>query len=604
MIIQHVKVATVLAAAVLIGACSPEDSETSTGGATPTTPVEVEIPVTGSVGSGILPSLRLSDKQFENVHFSGSATCGACHNDQSPDVNPIMVDSTGKDLSIGTAWESSMMANAARDPYWHAVVASELDLYPNEAAQEEINDTCTRCHAPMANEVGRRNGEPVHVFDTGSVENGDFKPGLLSMTIDDEQFNHAMDGISCSVCHQMADDGNLGTDAGMTGGFFIEQYSEENIAERPAYGQYTDVDVGYMKNQAKFTPQYGAHISTSESCGSCHNLKSHPLHRSGEPVANIDEFAEQMTYSEWLASDFNVGGSKEQSCQDCHMPKIQEAVPIAGAGAGDAVHENFAEHTFLGANTVMLEMMKNYRTELGIDEDIDFDEAIARNRQFLQTSASLEITKNEVVDDLMTVNVKVQNLTGHKLPSGYHSRRAYLHVIVTDREGQQIYENGRRDERGRIIGVAEDLDPDTWEPHHDVITDASQVQVYQSIMANSDNERTHSLLNGTRYFKDNRLTPSGFDKNNVKEEVAVTGAAMSDGDFNNGKDVVTYKIAGNGNGPYNVLVELIYQPLAYGHLQSLFDRSEDVERIDMFRTMYDNSTLHAEVMDAVQFTTP
>ncbi len=598
---QYAKVTTVLVAALVIGACSSEDSGSGSGGTNVIPPVEVEIPDTGSVGSGILPSLPLSDKQFENVHFSGSETCGTCHNEQSPDA-PTMVDSTGKDLSIGTAWESSLMANAARDPYWHAVVASELDLYPS--ASEKINDTCTRCHAPMANEVGRRIGEPLQVFDTGSEANGDFKPGVLSLGIEDEQFNHAMDGVSCSVCHQMADDGNLGTDAGMTGGFFIEQYSEENIAERPAYGQYTDVDVGYMKNQARFTPQFGAHISTSESCGACHNLKSGPLDTTGQPVHGNGDFAEQMTYSEWLASDFNVGGSKEQSCQDCHMPKIQEAVPIAGAGAGGAVHDNFAEHTFLGANTVMLEMMKNYRTELGLDEGIDFDSAIVRNREFLRTSAELEVTKNEVADDLMTIDVKVQNLTGHKLPSGYHSRRVYLHVLVTDREGQQIYENGRRDERGKIIGVSEDLDPGTWEPHYDVITDASQVQVYQSIMANSDDERTHSLLNGTRYYKDNRLTPIGFDKKDATQDVAVEGAALTDGDFNGGKDIVTYRIGGNGNGPYNVLVELVYQPLSYGHLLDLFERSDDVERIDMFRTMYDNSTLHAEVIDSLQFTTP
>ena len=41
--------------------------------------------------------------------FAGSGICAVCHTQ--------MVDEAGKDVSIDADWRSSMMANAARDPY-------------------------------------------------------------------------------------------------------------------------------------------------------------------------------------------------------------------------------------------------------------------------------------------------------------------------------------------------------------------------------------------------------------------------------------------------------------------------------------------------------
>ena len=46
--------------------------------------------------------------------FATSAYCIACHSG--------MVAPDGTDVSFGTDWRASMMANAARDPYWQAAV--------------------------------------------------------------------------------------------------------------------------------------------------------------------------------------------------------------------------------------------------------------------------------------------------------------------------------------------------------------------------------------------------------------------------------------------------------------------------------------------------
>jgi len=106
-------------------------------------------PVALPAARGLEPSIALSDATFNEAHFAGSESCNACHNDEGVGDAAVMVDSTGRDVSIGDAWASSTMANSARDPYWHAVAARELAEFPSAA--HEINDTCTRCHAPMAN---------------------------------------------------------------------------------------------------------------------------------------------------------------------------------------------------------------------------------------------------------------------------------------------------------------------------------------------------------------------------------------------------------------------------------------------------------------------
>ena len=549
---------------------------------------------------GLKPQLNQADATFESAHYSGNGVCAACHTDQAPLETATMVvqDELGenRDVSIGRAWETSLMANSTRDPYWHAVVASELHKYPN--LSEEINDTCTRCHAPMANDFAKKEGIPLQVFDSGSVETGDFVQGIYSMNDSDDMFNHAMDGVSCSLCHQMADDGNLGTDQGMSGGWVVNAYPEENIKDRPAYGQYADPDQGYMREQASFNPVYGAHISSSETCGACHNLKTEPVDKDGQPVPGISHFAEQMVYTEWENSIFDDGGLQPTSCQSCHMPKLDQPVPLSGGG-GNNPRPDFAEHTFLGANTVVQDMLKNFRTELGVSEDISdaaFDESIQRNREFLKTSATLELQNTSVVDNKLSMDVKITNLTGHKLPSGYHSRRAYLHVLVTDAQGKVVYENGLIRPDGSIAGVSEDSSPNSYEPHYDKITSATQVQVYQAITGDADNKQTHSLLAATQFLKDNRLTPPGFDKYSVPDDVAVRGGAVNDNDFNNGSDTVTYEIDLNGNGPYSTLVELRYQPLAFGSLMALFAESDKVDQVDMFRTIYDSTILRDEVI--------
>ena len=77
----------------------------------------------------------------------------------------------------------------------------------------------------------------------------------------------------------------------------------------------------------------------------------------------------------------------------------------------------------------------------------------------------------------------VENLTGHKLPTGYPSRRAWLHVTVRDADGRSwCSSRAPIAPTGAIAGNDNDEDAGRFEPHYDEIRSADQVQIYESVM--------------------------------------------------------------------------------------------------------------------------
>ncbi len=572
--IKFLRVVTVAIAALTFSACGgngdqeeePKEDIRDLQNAIPPT----------SVGYGTMPAFATSDSNFLGDHFSGNGACAVCHNDLS--------DDTGKDVSIATSWETSTMANAARDPYWRAKAAATMKNYPHLA--HEVDDTCTRCHAPMANEAARKDGVEYTLFGKG---------GFLDP--EGEYFDHAMDGVSCTLCHQIEDNGILGTIESMSGNFSVAEYPAEDKESRPAYGQYADPVGAYMIANSEFSPIYGAHMSDSSVCGTCHDLKTPTVGSDGVIISAelADRFPEQQTYTEWANSDYRTGGAKDANCQSCHMPKNNTTVALASSGT-DIRRNDFSEHTFLGANTVMLDMFKNFRDELGIEVD-GFDQAILRNREFLKTSADININETRDEGDHIIATLQIKNNTGHKLPSGYPSRRVFVHFVVTDETGAIVFESGKMNPDGSIVGADGDISYKQYEPHYNSIESEDQVLIFESVMGTTRGQVTHSLIEAARHLKDNRLTPDGFDKRVVSSDVAVTGEALLDPNFNNGWDLFEYKVPVTKGGTYQIYADLIYQPLAYGHLEFLF-KDTDVPEVDQFKTIYDSTSLLSETISS------
>jgi len=202
-------------------------------------------------------------------------------------------------------------------------------------------------------------------------------------------------------------------------------------------------------------------------------------------------------------------------------------------------------------------------------------------------TAQILISKSEITDSTLKVDLKVENQVGHKFPSGFPSRRVWIHLTVANEDGVVIFESGKWDNQGGISGNQNDLDATAFEPHYQVIENLDQVQIYEAIMADVDGAVTTTLLRGAVYLKDNRLLPAGFEKESVSEDIAVQGGAQDDLDFVGGHDQIQYLVnIGDATGPFTVTAELVYQSIGYRWAANL--RQYDALEPQRFTSYYEN----------------
>jgi hypothetical protein len=148
-----------------------------------------------------------------------------------------------------------------------------------------------------------------------------------------------------------------------------------------------------------------------------------------------------------------------------------------------------------------------------------------------------------------------------------------------------VFESGGLNPDGSIQGNDNDVDPERFEPHYNEIDSPEEVQIYESILAAPEDEVTTVLLSAVRYIKDNRLLPEGFDKATAGEDIAVNGFAVEDGDFVGGSDCLNYSVlVKEHKGPFQVSVELWYQPIGYRWAQNL--KQQNAAEIDRFVSYY------------------
>jgi hypothetical protein len=498
--------------------------------------------------------------------FATSDRCLACHKG--------VTTSAGEDVSIGFQWRASMMANSARDPYWQAAARRELMDYPEAAAA--IEDKCSRCHMPMASVVARGSGGMGSVFANLPVGAASGPEAAL-----------AADGVSCAACHQIGPS-DLGTEASYTGGF---QISLDLPADgRPAFGPFAPDSggVGIMHSATGLRPTEGQHVQSSELCASCHTLFTHAVRPGG---AEAPEFPEQVPYIEWQASAYAAEGT---SCQDCHMPLVGEDVPVTSV-LGRSRPE-VSRHQFQGGNFFMMRMLDRYRGELGVVA-LPQELALAAERteaHLREATVAVRVSGLWLEAGRVIADVDVRNLAGHKFPTAYPSRRAWLHVTVVDARGRTVFESGAFGRDGRVAGNDNDEDPRRFEPHYTVVSRADQVQVYEAVMVAADGSVTTGLMSADRWVKENRLLPRGFDASSGGPRVAVHGAAASDPDFAPGGDRTRYIVAVDpAAGPFTFEAELWFQPVAYRWAENLasYDALETNRFVRFYRAMASGSAI-------------
>jgi hypothetical protein len=515
----------------------------------------VVVTALATTGSGPMAESGAELPSTQGKLFSASGACAVCHTGLATEA--------GVDVSTDSYWRSTMMANAARDPYWQAAVRKEI--LANGKYRDVIEDKCATCHMPMARTTMAAAGTTAHVLDQG--------------LLDAEHAEHvfAMDGVSCTLCHQI-EPSNFGQRASFSGGFSIDR--KKPPGERDLFGPFAVDETNSLIMQAAsgFRPVQGSHVKRSELCATCHTLYTPTVNEKGEIHG---EFPEQVAFLEYLRSEY----SKSRSCQECHMPTAAGAVPVANTGGEPRAP--FARHSFVGGNAYMLEVIKSFGSELGATaSSAQLDATVERTKeQLAQRSAALSIERPRRVGTILTAEVHVSNRAGHKLPTGFPSRRVWLHATVLDAEGRTLFETGTARANGSIVGNSNDDDPTAYEPHHRTIERADQVQIYEAILADSEHRVTTTLLNAASYAKDNRLLPKGFAKRGAPKDIGVYGLASDDGDFESGGDEVGFRVeVGGAAGPLTFTVELLHQPIGYRWAENL--RNDEGPEIARFVRYY------------------
>lgn len=420
-------------------------------------------------------------------------------------------------------WAASMMGQSMRDPIFTAALA-----IANQDAGES-GGMCIRCHAPRGWLAGR--STPAD----GSA-----------LTAEDKQ------GVQCSVCHRMVD---LTYEAG------VNPPPDESILAAltsvpfaPGGGEYVidpqDRRRGPFDVEADWVPLGGFFFhpdDTFESplhhkadlCGTCHDVSNpvfvrqpngtYSLPQNGfgqpHPTGNKrDMFPIERTYSEWSQSAFadgpidmggRFGGNETliSDCQNCHMP----VTTGQGCALEPPIRDDLPQHNFNGSNTWVIRAIRQqyFDSETGLSTS-SVNESVARAHTMLELASDMNLSAAG-----NTLSVRIINMTGHKLPTGYpEGRRMWLNVRFYDAERQLIADRGRYD------AATATLTTNDTKVYEALLGLDAAVSALSGVPAGPS---FHFVLNNVVYF-DNRIPPMGFDNENFAAvQAAPVGYAYADG---------------------------------------------------------------------------
>lgn len=529
-----------------------------------------------------------------------SHRCAMCHSaSESADA---MRDAAGNSVAPYDLWRSTMMANSARDPFWRAVMSVEVAATP--AAEDAIVSKCLRCHTPLADQIG------LDDHGTGSLAH--------ALDCEGELGDHARDGVSCTICHGISG-ARLGTDESFSGEFLLND-------QLRLYGPHDEVFPRPMENMAGFTPHWAPHVTESRLCATCHTLFTHARDEEGEETGDV--LHEQTPYLEWRNSVFTneaPGGELlderppgTRTCQDCHMPtrgeggrKIRTNIARNPGGFDFPFleeREPFGRHVLVGGNAFMLGILRDNAAELGVEAPAEaFDASIAATReQLTRRTAQVQVRRLGARE----FEVTVQNLTGHKLPTGHPSRRMWLEFVARDAAGEVVFSSGRPNAAGLIVGpdgavLATERRGGPVEPHRDVVDAADEVARYRAVMADAEGAPTYLLIRGAEWLVDDRVLPRGWDPEHPEAARTLPYGATEDPDFSgeragDGRDRVRYVLPEGAATPMTVEARLLYQTVSPRYLDEL--RAHPTPELERFERMYEAADRTPEVLATGRWT--
>ena len=247
--------------------------------------------------------------------------------------------------------------------------------------------------------------------------------------------------------------------------------------------------------------------------------------------------------------------SQIATIQDSNYPEVENG--LSNADIDVPVRSDYRRHELVGLNVFLVEMFDQFDPILGIDETDYMTSATTGDKlaienmvlQGREKTATIDVSIQKAEGEDLIADVSITSLTGHRFPSGVGFRRAWIELQVLDQTGERVWASGLTNDVGLIVGPdgqplpTEFFEGDQWQrwqPHFHGIPDAScrpcktavgaagcrrdhacadmpppitrqdQVQIYEEVTLNGQDEVTYSFIHRDEHPKDNRFLPRGW----------------------------------------------------------------------------------------------
>lgn len=582
--------------------------------------------------------------------FTTYDNCDNCHG-----------GTTNPEYEPNFPWRGSMMGNASRDPlFWATLAIVEQDFIPNSnvSLRGGAGDLCLRCHTVNGWVSGRStptNGAGMTSQDVGGVE-----CEFCHLLVDPDQPLSISGTTETQFSPFLAYDQATGT-----GYYGAAQYViNGNGVRLGPYANHT------AKHQALPSPFHRksemcgtCHDVSNPAVGDLApgNGAQEPLPSGkysgilGSPVQQKAAFLNfpykygivERTYSEWKSSSFpnllvnnfnslpselkashgsifinyqrayvarsnanyEDGTQRYFTCQTCHM---SASTGVGCNKSGTPTRTDLPRHDLTGSGYWITDAIIYQDTKgtlrfgggLTTLQKDAMNAAKLRAQDVLKSALSLQA--NQEGDFL---KVKIVNLTGHKLISGYpEGRRMWINIKWYDAGNNLIYENGAYGNIGRTVqdlngfwhNVKSIINPEStkiyeakmgitkewaeklitqynYNPNlvisYDRLTDQPEHTLGE--LANSPPGTSfhsfHFVLNN-KVIADNRIPPYGFNYNMAKQTQTLPvpenqfGNPGPGGIYNHW-DEVFFQIPNNAT---QAQVRIYYQPTSWEYIQFLW----------------------------------
>lgn len=395
------------------------------------------------------------EKLFLEARYPSANTCATCHPKQYEE------------------WSVSQHAYAQLSPIYMA-----MQTTINMKTSQTNGDFCIRCHNP----VGMNLGESIFISNL-------------------ERAPTSREGITCVACHRV--NKNYGK---ISGRFSLVEGDVFSQVFGPTGGEELERVLSkpetFRVSTSKDDPGRSIHTKAGKFfaltkpgfCGACHD------------VTLLNGFRLEEAFAEYKQSP---AAKRGETCQDCHMGKIQGVAsgydfgPAAVVGDAPTKDRKLTNHTFAGPDysiihpglfphNVEAAQFKTLAEWLQFDDKAGwgtdkFEDSVSKNFKFPKAWESIDDRydareimvvqyerlekarklRNEVLRNgfkLSDISIKKSTkrglhfsvdvssgTDGHGVPTGFDAERLiFLEVTVKDSKGNTVFVSGDRDPNGDV----------------------------------------------------------------------------------------------------------------------------------------------------------